>query len=137
MAELNPYLNFAGNCEEVFNFYKSVFGGEFLTLMRFGEMPAEYQPAEGESQKLMHVALPIGKHTVLMGSDTPGNMPAPVKGSNFSIAIQPETEEEAKRIFDGLSDGGNITMPLSKTFWSQSFGMFTDKFGIDWMVNLQ
>ncbi|NQX38740.1 PhnB protein [Pedobacter steynii] len=137
MAELNPYLNFADNCEEVFNFYKSVFGGEFLTLMRFGEMPAEYQPAEGESQKLMHVALPIGKHTVLMGSDTPGNMPTPVKGRNFSIAIQPETEEEAKRIFDGLSEGGNITMPLSKTFWSKSFGMFTDKFGIDWMVNLQ
>jgi PhnB protein len=137
MAELNPYLNFADNCEEVFNFYKSVFGGEFLTLMRFGEMPAEYQPAEGESQKLMHVALPIGKHTVLMGSDTPGNMPRPARGSNFSIAIQPETEEEAKRIFDGLSEGGNITMPLSETFWSKSFGMFTDKFGIDWMVNLQ
>ncbi|SHE77872.1 VOC family protein [Pedobacter caeni] len=137
MAELSPYLSFADNCEAAFNFYKSVFGGEFLTLMRFGDVPGEYKPAENESQKVMHVALPIGKNTVLMGSDTPGTVAAPITGSNFSITIAPESKEEAKRLFEGLSAGGTVTMPLSKTFWAESFGMFTDKFGVNWMVNFQ
>lgn len=135
MAELSPYLSFADNCEEVFNFYKSVFGGEFLTLMRFGEHQTECPSQADESHKIMHVALPIGKHTILMGSDMPGNMEPPVNGTNFSITITPESKEEAQRIFDGLSAGGTVTMPLSKTFWAESFGMFIDKFGVSWMVN--
>jgi len=137
MAAVNPYLTFADNCEEVFNFYKSVFGGEFLTLMRFGDVPKDYQPGEGENQKIMHVALPIGKGTVLMGSDTPTSMGTVQQGNNLSIAIQAESEEEAERLFNGLSAGGQISMPLGKVFWGSYFGMFTDKFGIHWMVNFE
>lgn len=136
MAAVNPYLNFVDNCEEAFNFYKSVFGGEFHGgIMRFGDNPPEFQPAENEKQKVMHVNLPIGKNTSLMGSDTPGEMGAVTAGNNYSIAVHPESAEEAKHLFDGLSAGGTVTMPLGKTFWAELFGMFTDKFGIQWMVN--
>ncbi|PYF76985.1 VOC family protein [Pedobacter nutrimenti] len=135
MAEVNPYLTFLDNCEEAFNFYKSVFNREFLTLMHFGDNPAEYQPPANESHKVMHVALPIGKNTILMGSDTPNGTGIVTVGNNFSVAIQAESEEEASHVFNGLSAGGQITMPLGKTFWAESFGMFTDKFGINWIVN--
>jgi PhnB protein len=137
MAAVNPYLTFTDNCEEVFNFYKSVFGGEFLTLMRFGDVPKDYQPGEGENQKIMHVALPVGKDTVLMGSDTPSSMGTVHQGNNLSIAIKPESEQEAEHLFNGLSAGGQISMPLGKVFWGAYFGMFTDKFGIHWMVNFE
>jgi len=135
MAEISPYLTFADNCEEAFNFYRSVFGGEFQTLMRFGDNPADYQPGEGEKQKIMHVALPIGQKTILLGSDTPDKMGAVTKGTNLSIAVHPDSEEEATRLFNGLAVGGQITMPLSKAFWGAYFGMLTDKFGVHWMVN--
>lgn len=136
MAAVNPYLTFADNCEEAFNFYKSVFGGEFLGgIMRFGGNPQDYQPAESEKNKVMHVNLPIGKNTFLMGSDTPSEMGGVTKGNNYSVAIQADSTEEATRLFNGLSAGGQVTMPLAKTFWATLFGMFTDKFGVLWMVN--
>lgn len=136
MATVNPYLSFTDNCEEAFNFYKSVFGGEFDGgVMRFGEVPEEFQGEQSEKNKVMHISLPIGKGTYLMGSDTPASMGTIVKGSNYSIAVHPDSEEEATRLFNGLSAGGQVTMPLDKTFWGAYFGMFTDKFGIQWMVN--
>lgn len=138
MASVNIYLNFKGNCEEAFNFYKSVFGGEFLYIGRFGNMPAseDYKVPEEDAQKIMHVSLPIGGGTTIMGSDTGGQWaPGFVQGNNFSISVNAESKEEAEKLFNGLSAGGNVTMPLSKTFWSENFGMLTDKFGIAWMVS--
>jgi PhnB protein len=136
MASINPYLTFAGSCEEAFNFYKSVFGGEFPYVGRFKDMPSENPIPESEGNKIMHISLPIIKETTLMGSDSSeafGHVT--VVGNNFSISINAENEDEAKRLFDGLSAGGKVTMPLNKTFWGALFGMFTDKFGIQWMVN--
>ncbi|WP_242927669.1 VOC family protein [Pontibacter vulgaris] len=136
MAAINPYLTFAGNCEEAFNFYKSVFGGEFPYVGRFKDMPSERSIPESEANKIMHISLPISKETVLMGSDSSEAFgQVTTVGNNFSISINAENEEEAKRLFEGLSAGGNITMALNKTFWGALFGMFTDKFGINWMVN--
>ena len=138
MASVNVYLNFNGNCEEAFNFYKSAFGGEFQYIGRFNEMPAsdEYKMPESDAQKIMHVSLPIGDGTVLMGSDTGGEWaPGFVQGNNFSVSINTGGKEEADKLFNSLSDGGKVTMPLAKTFWSEYFGMFTDKFGINCMVS--
>jgi PhnB protein len=134
MAALNPYLHFNGNAEEVFNFYKSVFGGDFATIMRFDQMPGEHKTPENESNKIMHIALPIGKGNMLMGSDIPKAYPQAVAGSNFSICIDAGSEDEAKKLFGGLSQGGNVMMPLDKAFWGALFGMFTDKYGVQWMV---
>ena len=134
MAAINTYLNFNGNTEEAFNFYKSVFGGEFKTLQRYKDTPdAEKMPASAQ-EKIMHVALPIGDN-MLMGTDTGDGMPQVTFGTNSSIAIEASSEDEANNLFKGLSDGGNVTMPLQKTFWGAYFGMVTDKFGIQWMVN--
>lgn len=133
MASVNIYLNFNGNCEEAFNFYKSVFGGGFAYLGRFGEMPASegYTVQESDKQKIMHVSLPIGGGTTIMGSDTGGEWaPGFLQGNNFSISVNAESKEEAEKIYNGLAEGGNVTMPLSKTFWSENFGMLTDRFGI-------
>jgi len=135
MASLNPYLNFNGNTEEVFNFYKSVFGGEFATTMRFKDMPSEHKTSESENNKIMHIALPIGKGTMLMGIDVPDAYPQTTPGSNFYISISAESEEEARKLFNGLSEGGKVMMPLDKAFWGSLFGMFTDKFGVSWMVS--
>lgn len=135
MAMLNPYLNFNDNCEEAFNFYKSVFGGEFATVMRFADVPAEYQGSPSEAQKIMHMALPIGQGTILMGSDTPASMAPPKTGTNFGISISTDSEAEANRLFKGLSAGGQVTMPLEKAFWGDYFGMVTDKYGVPWMVS--
>lgn len=136
MATLNPYLNFAGNTEEAFNFYKSVFGGEFITLQRFKDTPHGGNVPEHEKNKIMHVALPIGKGNVLMGTDTLESMGQKLTvGNNISITIQPESKAEAEKLFNGLSAGGKVTMPLEDTFWGAYFGMLTDKFGIQWMVN--
>ncbi|MBJ2175873.1 VOC family protein [Aureibaculum sp. A20] len=139
MATINTYLNFEGNCEAAFNFYKSVFGGTFTFLGRFEEMPEGdgYKVSETDKNKIMHVSLPIGK-TILMGSDTVGDWgPKFVQGNNFSVSIIPDNTEEADKLFKGLSAGGQITMPMENTFWGSYFGMLTDKFGINWMVNLE
>jgi len=140
MTTVNVYLTFNGNCEEAFNFYKSVFGGEFPYIGRFKDMPAEGGkpvPAE-DAEKIMHVSLPISKETMLMGSDTGGEWASNYShGNNFSISISTDNKTEADRLFNGLSTGGQVTMPLNKTFWGEYFGMFTDKFGINWMVSFR
>jgi PhnB protein len=138
MAQINPYLNFNGNCEEAFNFYKSVFGGEFPMISRYSDMPSAegQEPMNVDGEKIMHVSLPISKETVLMGSDIGGEWAKhSVVGNNIQLSVNADSEEEADRIFKSLSEGGRVTMPLEKTFWGALFGMFIDKFGIYWMVN--
>jgi PhnB protein len=135
MPTLNPYLNFNGNAEEAFNFYKSVFGGEFPMIMRFGDVPKEFQGAETEKQNIMHIALPIGKNSVLMGSDVPSAYGKADAGSNVHISISTESKEEADKIYKGLSNGGQAKMPMENTFWGSYFGMLSDKFGIHWMIS--
>jgi PhnB protein len=136
MITINPYLNFNGNTEEAFNFYKSVFGGEFMALVRFKDTPEGGKMPPGDQEKIMHVSLPIGKGNVLMATDALESMGQTLKaGNNFYISISPESEKEATRLFNGLSAGGKIEMPLQKTFWNAYFGMFADRFGIQWMVN--
>lgn len=137
MATTNTYLNFNGNCEEAFNFYKSVFGGEFTYIGRFGEMPPsdDFKVPDSDKNKIMHVSLPIGS-SILMGSDTVGDWaPTFVAGNNFSISITADTKSEADTLFGALSAGGQVTMPLENTFWGDYFGMFTDKFGVNWMIS--
>lgn len=135
---INPYLTFNGNCEDAFNFYKSVFGGSFPYIGRFGEMP----PMDGvpvpdsEKNKIMHVSLPIGSNSILMGSDSSDAFGhANVPGNNFSISVNATNQNEADKLYNGLSNGGKQTMPMSKTFWGSYFGMLEDKFGIQWMVS--
>lgn len=136
MAAVNPYLTFKDNCEEAFNFYKSVFGTEFITFSRFKDMPPSETSPTPDLNGVMHVSLPIGEGTVIMGSDAPEGFGPPFNvGNNFAISINTDSEEEATNLFNGLSAGGQVTMPLGKTFWGAFFGMFTDKFGIQWMVN--
>ena len=136
MPAINPYLNFAGNTEEAFNFYKSVFGGDFLTLQRFKDTPEASKIPKHEQDKVMHVALPIGKGNVLMATDALESMGQKVTfGNNFYITIDPESREEAQRLFDGLSAGGKVEMPMQDAFWGSYFGMFKDRFGVQWMVN--
>ena len=136
MATLNPYLNFPGNTEEAFNFYKSVFGGEFMMIQRFKDTPEADRVPEKEKEKIMHISLPIGKGNVLMGTDALESMGHKVTvGDNISLSLSPESEEETKKLFNALSAGGKVTVPLDKMFWGALFGMFTDKFGIQWMVN--
>lgn len=137
MASINPYLIFNGNCEEAFLFYQSVFGGEFPYVGKFKDMPAgEGNPklSEKDAERIMHVCLPIGE-TVLMGSDSNSASGDVAFGANVSISINAESKEEADRLFNGLSAGGNPFMPMSQTFWGAYFGMFIDKFDIHWMVN--
>jgi len=136
MATLNPYLNFNGNAEEAFKFYKSVFGGEFSSIQRFKDTPEAGKVGPKEQDKLMHVALPIGKGNVLMASDvleSMGYKSSP--GTNFYISVSADSEQEAARIFNGLSASGTIHMPLQKTFWNAYFGMLKDKFDVRWMVS--
>lgn len=135
MALINPHINFNGNAEEAFNFYKSVFGGEFSKIARFKDISSPgYTVAENEAEKIMHIALPIGK-TLLMGNDVPEFMGRVNEDENRSkIFVQAESREEADKIFNGLSAGGNIEVPLQDNPGSSYFGMFRDKFGIEWMV---
>ena len=136
MASINPYLNFKGNAEEAFNFYKSVFGGEFAGLQRFKDMPDGAKMAEEDSNKIMHISLPIGKGNILMASDVLGYMGENfIEGNNFHLCISPDSEEEAKRLYEELSAGGEKTMPLEKAFWGAYFGMLVDKFGVRWMIS--
>lgn len=136
MATINPYLNFNGNTEEAFKFYKSVFGGEFKAFQRFKDTPGcEGIPAT-DGNKIMHVALPIGKGNILMATDTLESMGHAVSsGTNVSICINTDSEEQTRDLFNKLAEGGKIGMPLDKMFWGDYFGMVTDKFGIQWMVD--
>jgi PhnB protein len=136
MAQINPYINFNGNAEEAFTFYKSVFGGEFAQITRFKDMSSpEFPVAESEADKIMHIALPIGKN-VLMANDVPERMGRVNENENRSkISISAESREEADKLFYGLSEGGNIEMPIDDSFWGSYFGMFRDKYGIEWTVD--
>ena len=136
MATLNPYLNFAGNTEEAFKFYKSVFGGDFKALLRFKDTPEAGKIPPNEKDKIMHVALPIGRGNMLMATDALESMGQKLTlGNNIYLSIEAESKEEAKKIFSGLSADGKVTMPLDDAFWGAYFGMLTDKYGIRWMVN--
>ncbi|WP_332605719.1 VOC family protein [Acinetobacter sp. ESBL14] len=143
--QLNHYLNFKGQTEQAFNFYKSVFGGEFAMLSRYGDMPPTEGVSLSEADKnlVLHVSLPINEFTVLMASDvndqfcaqnsifTPGN------NHYISINLDPDEQDQAQRLFNALSANGQIEMPLEKTFWGALYGAFTDQFGIKWMINCQ
>ncbi|MCG9972804.1 VOC family protein [Christiangramia crocea] len=138
---VNVYLTFKGECKEAFDFYKSVFGGEYSNIATFGEMPsqADMPPVpDEEKDKIMHIALPISKETMLMGSDISGEWAKTFKkGNNFSISVNTTRKRDADRIFNKLSDGGKIMMPMDNTFWGSYFGMFTDKFDVNWMVSFE
>lgn len=139
MAQINPYLTFNGNCEAAFNFYKSVFQKEFSYIGRFNEMPTEddaLKLSDEQGNKIMHVSLPISEETTLFGSDSSEAFDqSTIIGNNISISINASSIAEADHLFNGLSDGGVIKMPIQKTFWGAYFGMFTDKFEINWMIN--
>ena len=136
MALINPHINFNGNAEEAFIFYKSVFGGEFARIMRLKDISSpEYPIAEKDANKIMHIALPIGKN-ILMANDVPESMGQVNENENRSkISISAESREEADKLFNGLSAGGSIEVPISDSPWGSYFGMFRDKFGIEWMVD--
>jgi len=136
MALINPHINFNGNAEEAFNFYKSVFGGEFAKIMRLKDLASpEFPVAGNDANKIMHIALPIGKN-ILMGNDVPESMGRTNENENRSkISISAESREEADRLFHGLSAGGQVEMPIADSPWGSYFGMFRDKFGIEWMVD--
>lgn len=136
MAHINPHLNYNGNAEEAFNFYKSVFGGEFVKIVRFKDLSNEgFVVSEKEANKIMHIALPIGNN-ILMANDVPEIMGKTNERENRSkISIRAESREEADKLFNGLSAGGEIEMPISDSPLGSYFGMFRDKFGIEWMVD--
>lgn len=136
MPVINPHINFNGNAEEAFTFYKSVFGGEFAKLVRFKELASpEFPVSEKEENKIMHIALPIGKTNSLMGNDVPEILGKTNENENRSkIVIITESKEEADKLFNGLSAGGQIEMPITDSPWGSYFGMFRDKYGIEWMV---
>ncbi len=136
MATINPYINFNGNAEEAFTFYKSVFGGEFERITRFKDMASpEFQVPEHEANKVMHIALPIGPN-VLMGNDVPESMgPTNENENRTKISINCDSKEEADRLFNGLSVGGKVEFPMGDSPWGSYFGMFRDKYGIEWMVD--
>ncbi len=137
MIQVNPYLNFNGNCEEAFNFYKSIFGGEFSYFGRFSEMPGADQLPEAERNRIMHVTLPLSENFSIMGSDTSSFSGDVVTGTNISLMLNVNTTEHADEIYNALSAGGKIIMPLQKTFWGAYYGQFIDKFEIHWMINCE
>lgn len=138
MAQINPYIHFNGNAEEAFHFYKSVFGGEFARIMRFKDMPAnpDHPLPESEANKIAHIALPIGTSNILMASDVPSFMGTVNEAENRSkISISTGSKEEADKIYNGLSAGGKVEFPIGDSPWGSYFGMFRDKYGIEWMVD--
>lgn len=136
MATISTYLNFNGNCEEAFNFYKTVFGTEFTFIGRFKEMPEsdDLSIPDTDKNKIMHVSLPIGS-SILMGSDVGGDWASSFQqGNNFSVQIVANSRAEADTIFQALAEGGEVNTPLHDSFWGDYFGMLKDKFGIAWMM---
>lgn len=140
MAVVNVYLAFNGTCEAAFNFYRSVFGGEFTYAGRYKDMPSSDRPIpDSEKEKIMHIGLPVSSETMLMGCDVSEEMMGQpfVAGNNFWICITTQNEAESRHIFDALAEEGVVTMPLGETFWSPLFGMLVDKFGIAWLVDME
>ena len=136
MALINPYINFNGNAEDAFHFYKSVFGGEFVKIIRFKDLSSpEFPVADNDANKIMHIALPIGKHNVLIANDVPEFMGRVNENENRSkISVSAESREEADKIFNGLSAGGDIEGQIGDSPWGSYAGMFRDKYGIEWIV---
>ncbi len=135
MPTINPHINFNGNAEEAFTFYKSVFGGEFGKLIRLKDMAnADFPVADADANKILHIELPIGPN-VLMGNDIPEAMGKVSENENRSkISISVDSKEEADKLFNGLSAGGSVEMPIGDSPWGSYFAMFRDKYGIEWMV---
>ena len=135
MPTINPHINFNGNAEEAFTFYKSVFGGEFERVVRFKDLKSDnFQVSENEENKIMHIAFPIGGN-ILMGNDVPEFMGKVSENENRSkISISASSREEADKLYNGLSEGGEVEMPIQDSPWGSYFGMFRDKYGIEWMV---
>ena len=131
---LNTYLTFDGECRQAFEFYRSVFGGDFAAFSTFADGPDDLPVAEADKNRVLHVSLPIGS-SVLMGSDSSSFSPPLVVGNNVSLVIEAGSRAECDELFARLSAGGSVTMPLQKTFWGAYYGMWTDRFGIGWMVN--
>ena len=135
--QLNTYLTFDKECREAFEFYRSVFGGDFLFIQTFGDGPPDLQVPEDEQGRVMHVSLPIGD-SVLMGSDSTSAFgPPPKVGGNFSITVSPDSRADADRLLAGLAEGGEMVTPMQDMFWGAYFGMCVDKFGIRWQVNFE
>jgi PhnB protein len=139
MARINPHINFNGNAEEAFTFYKSVFGGEITKIIRFKDLAsAGWKVSEKEENKVMHIVLPIGKTDMLMGNDVPEILGTTNENENRSkIVISAETKEEADKLFNGLSAGGQIEGPMGEGPWGTYFGCFRDKYGIEWIVECE
>jgi PhnB protein len=136
MIKINPYLTFAGDTEEAFTFYRSVFGGEFSSLSRFKDTPQTDDLTEREKNQIMHVALPLGNGSVLMANDVLESRGHRLSvGNNVTLSAEAGSKAEADKFFGGLSTGGKVTVPLADMFWGAYFGMVTDKFGIHWMVS--
>ena len=136
MLSINPYLNFPGNTEKAMNFYKSVFGGEFLSFQRYGDIPGGNKMPEDDQKKINNIILPLANNTSIMATDALASMEQKlVAGNNFFICIQAESEAEVDKLFNSLSDGGKVEMPVNKTFWGAYFGICIDQFGIQWMIN--
>ncbi|MCY1507375.1 3-demethylubiquinone-9 3-methyltransferase [compost metagenome] len=132
---MNAYLTFDGKCEEAFRLYARVLGGELPLMMRFSDAPEDMGIPEAERQRIMHVRLQVGDQ-VLMGSDTCQGMPYEgIRG--VSVSVNVDSKADAKRIFDGLAEGGKVTMALEKTFWAALFGVLEDRFGVAWMINCE
>lgn len=134
--KIHTYLNFEGSSEDAFNFYKSIFGGEFTSVVKFTDFPMEgVEIPEKDQDKMMHIGLPIGEN-LLMASDTLEAFGQKlVQGNNVHISVQPDSKEEADRIFNALSQGGEVGMPIEEQVWGDYYGHLTDKFGVQWMVN--
>lgn len=139
MLTTNTYLNFKDNCEAAFTFYQSVFGGAFLHVGKFSDIPEDenFKVPEADKNKIMHISLPIG-NTILMGSDCGSAYEADfIQGNNFSISLNVDSKEEADKYYAALAKGGKSSMPMNDTFWGSYFGMLTDAFGVNWMVSYE
>jgi len=138
MLGANPYLRFMGNSSEAMNFYKSAFGGEFASFIRYKDVPGGEKMSAQDQEKIMHISLPISKDQFIMATDMLESMGRNlIAGNNFHILLQAESEAEVEKLFTVLSNGGKIESPLNKTFWGAYFGMCADKFGINWMINYE
>ena len=136
MTTINPWINFNGNAEEAFAFYRSIFGGEFTKVIRFKDIASpEFPVAEKDENKIMLISLPIGKSNVLMANDVPEFMGQVNENENRSkISVSTESKEEADKLFNGLSAGGKVEVPMVDSSWGSYFGMFRDKYGIEWII---
>ncbi len=138
MLNMYPYLNFMGTAEAAMNFYKAIFGGEFSTFQRFKDIPGNDKLSPEDQNKIMHISLPVGTDMLLMATDAIESMGHKlIAGNNFHLCLNAESKEEADNLFNGLSAGGHVEMPMEQTFWGAYFGMVQDKFHIRWMVNFE